>query len=76
MVPRRPQVVLWLGLKAFTARAWVQSLVRKLRSLKLCSMAKKEKYGTVIEWDNSQVHKKGLYFLLLFIIVLDKLHAI
>ena len=30
----------WLGLSTFTARAWVQSLVRELRSHKLCGMAK------------------------------------
>ena len=67
MVPGRSQVVLWLGLSSFTARAWVQSLIRKLGSLKLCNVFKKEKYGTVIEWDNSQVHKQRPYFLLLFI---------
>ena len=31
----------WLGLRAFTARVWVQSLVEKLRLHKLYSMAKK-----------------------------------
>ena len=67
MVPERSQVVLWSGLSSFTARARVQSPVRKLGSLKLCSVVKKEKYGTVIEWDNSQVHKQRPYFLLLFI---------
>ena len=30
----------WLGLRAFTARVWVQFLVEKLRFYKLCSMAK------------------------------------
>ena len=30
----------WLGLGPFTAEAWVQSLVRELRSYKLWSMAK------------------------------------
>ena len=33
-------IVLWLGLGAFTHRAWVQSLVWKLRSLKLHVVAK------------------------------------
>ena len=36
-------VVQWLGLSAFTAVAWVQALVRELRSHKLPSMAKKKK---------------------------------
>ena len=36
-------VVQWLGLSAFTARAWVQSLVRELRSHKLCGMAKNKR---------------------------------
>ena len=34
-------MVQWLGLGAFTARAWVQSLVRELKFLKLSSVAKK-----------------------------------
>ena len=29
--------VQWLGLGTFTARTWVQSLVRELRSCKFCS---------------------------------------
>ena len=33
-------IVLWLGLGAFTHRAWVQSLVWKLRYLKLHVVAK------------------------------------
>ena len=33
-------MVLWLGLSAFTAGAWVQSLVRELRSHKPCGEAK------------------------------------
>ena len=36
-------MVQWLGLGAFTAVAWVQSLVGELRSYKLCSAAKKKK---------------------------------
>ena len=32
-------MIQWLGICAFTARTWVQSLVRKLRSLKLCGVA-------------------------------------
>ena len=35
--------VQWLGLLAFTARAWVQSLVRELRSCKPRDMAKRKK---------------------------------
>ena len=35
--------VQWLGLHAFTAVVWVRSLVRELRSHKLCSAAKKQK---------------------------------
>ena len=42
-------VVHWLGLDTFTALAWVQSLVRKLVSHKICGTAKKEK-------------KKGLHY--------------
>ena len=33
----------WLGLGAFTAKTQVQSLVRELRSHKLCSQKKKKK---------------------------------
>ena len=29
----------WLALGAFTAMAWIQSLVRELRSCKLCTVA-------------------------------------
>ena len=36
-------VVQWLGLGSFTAGAWVQSLVRELRSSKLHCVAKKKK---------------------------------
>ena len=36
-------VVLWLGLSAFTARAWVQSLVGELRTHKPDGMASKRK---------------------------------
>ena len=38
-------VVQWLGLGAFTVMAQVQSLVRELRSCKLCGGAKKQKPG-------------------------------
>ena len=36
-------VVQWLGLGAFAARAWVQSLVRELRSCKLHRIKKKKR---------------------------------
>ena len=36
-----PLAVQWLGLGTFTAGAWVQSLVREVRSHKRCSTAKK-----------------------------------
>ena len=36
-------VVQWLGLSAFIVGAQVQSLVRELRSHKLCSVAKRKK---------------------------------
>ena len=36
-------VIQWLGLHAFTARAWVQSLVGELRSHKPFSVGKKKK---------------------------------
>ena len=39
---RNSLVAQWLGLKAFTAGAQVQSLVRELRSYQLCSTAKKD----------------------------------
>ena len=35
-------VVQWLGLSAFTARAWVQSLVRELRSHKPSGATRKK----------------------------------
>ena len=38
---RNPLVVRWLGLHAFTAKAWVQFLVEELRSLEPCRVAKK-----------------------------------
>ena len=34
----------WLGFWAFIAMAWVQSLVKELRSYKLHSIAKKKKF--------------------------------
>ena len=37
---RNSLVVQWLGLSAFTAVVWVQSLVRELRSCKLCNLVK------------------------------------
>ena len=40
---RSSLVVQWLGLCAFTAVAWVQSLIGELRSHKLLSTAKKKK---------------------------------
>ena len=36
-------VIQWLGHSTFTARGWVQSLFRELRSCKLWGMAKKKK---------------------------------
>ena len=36
-------MVQWVGLGAFTARTWDQSLVGELRSHKPCGMAKKRK---------------------------------
>ena len=39
--------VQWLELGAFTARPWVQSLVRELRSHKLRGMAEKKKKKTL-----------------------------
>ena len=39
-------MVQWLGLGTFTARAWVQSLVRELRSHKMHGTAKKKKECT------------------------------
>ena len=62
-------MALWLGLSAFTARAWVQSLVRKLRSLKLCSVAKKEKYGTDIEWEIVKSISKTLLFIIIYLLL-------
>ena len=40
---RNSLVVQWSGLDAFTPVAWVQFLIRVLRSHKPCSTAKKEK---------------------------------
>ena len=39
--------VWWLGLCIFTTMAWVQSLVRELRSPKSCGTAKKKKSGVL-----------------------------
>ena len=36
-------MVQWLGLRAFNTRGRVQSLVRELRSYKMCGTAKKKK---------------------------------
>ena len=44
--PGNSLAVQWLGLSAFTVGAWVQSLVRELKSHKLCSMAKKKKQNS------------------------------
>ena len=41
--------VQWLGLRAFIARAQVQSLVRELRSCKLRGVAKKKKKAHMLE---------------------------
>ena len=42
--PKENSLVLqWLGLSAFTAQAWVQSLVRELRSCRLHGTAQKKK---------------------------------
>ena len=46
MVAGNSLSVQWLGLSAFTAVAQVQSLVRELRSCKLCGVAKKKKKKT------------------------------
>ena len=40
---RRSLVGLWIGLQAFTIIAWVQSMVRELRSYKLYGMIKIQK---------------------------------
>ena len=42
-IPGNSLVDQWLGLGTFPAEAWVQSLVRELRSHMLSGMAKKEK---------------------------------
>ena len=41
-------VAQWLALGASTALAWIQSLVRELRSCKLCTVARGEKMEQVI----------------------------
>ena len=43
-------VVQWLGLGAFTAGAWVQSLVREQRSCKPHNVAKKKKKYRKVTW--------------------------
>ena len=46
--PKENSLVLqWLGLSAFTAQAWVQSLVRELRSCRLHSTAKTKKRNLI-----------------------------
>ena len=46
--------VQWLGLGAFTAGAWVQSLVKELRSCKSCDVAKKKKEKTQMNLSTKQ----------------------
>ena len=43
MRPGNSPAVQGLGLGVFTARAWVQSLVKELRSCKPCGMSKRKK---------------------------------
>ena len=52
-------VVQWLGLHAFTARAWVQSLVRELRSHKLCGMAKNKRvcHKLAVVWGHPRTRR-------------------
>ena len=52
----------WLGLGAFTAGTQVQSLVRELRSCKMCSVAKKEKKKKKKIW---RTRKYGSSYLIL-----------
>ena len=47
--PRNSLVVQWLGLSAFTAMAWVQSLVGELRSCKPHRVAKIYIYIYILE---------------------------
>ena len=64
---RNSPVVQWLGTDAFTPVAWVQFLVRVIRSHKPCSMAKKEKKKWAKDLnrhfpkDDKQTHEKTLY---------------
>lgn len=43
MRPGNSPAVQGLGFGVFTARAWVQSLVKELRSCKPCGMSKRKK---------------------------------
>ena len=52
-------VVQWLGLWTFTATAWVQSLVRELRSHKLHGVAKKKRKKEKKRKKKSQHHRVG-----------------
>ena len=46
-------MVQWLGLHAFTAGAWLPSLVGELRSLKLWCTAKKKKQDDIYQESNT-----------------------
>ena len=59
--------VQWLGLGTFTARAWVQSLVRELRSHKPRGMGAGETTTTM-----TKKHNIERFYLLLFSIKLKK----
>ena len=55
-VVRSSLVAQWIGLCAFTAVSWVQSLVRELRSYKLHGIAKKKKKDVVCIYVYTHTH--------------------
>ena len=52
---RNSLAVQWSGLGTFTAGAWVQSLVRELRSRKLCGAARKKKDTLFLYQDQENI---------------------
>ena len=60
-IQRSSLVVWWLGIGAFTAVVWVQTLVRELRSCKLCGVAKKKKKEESSKKENLHLPNVGSF---------------
>ena len=53
-------MVQWLGFSAFTAVAWIQSLVGELRSHKPCSVDQKKQMPRRAVVDNVKCYQRSL----------------